>query len=320
MQDDVADAWRLFLFNWVAIALMSAAFALGVGLAGFTVELSGLLFSLGFVAVYAGFAHANARAPARRDPQVMFVLGGTAQIVMITVVMAPLTYVAAAANFPLKDGNLLAIDRALGFNWAAYVAYVNERPLLAMWLSYGYSMIRWPLFAIPVVLAAACRYQRVAEFTLAFGLALAATTIVSALVPAIGVYQQIGLDPDTLTNLAPRAYLDQVRDLAPVRDGSLRYLDLFALAGIVTFPSFHAGSALLYAWALWPVRWIRPIAVLANVMMLAATPIDGGHYFIDLAAGLAVAVLAIAAARWCGRQLAARNATGDIRGTLASAE
>ena len=36
----------------------------------------------------------------RRDPQVMFVLGGTAQIVLITAIMAPLTYVAAVDEFP----------------------------------------------------------------------------------------------------------------------------------------------------------------------------------------------------------------------------
>jgi hypothetical protein len=319
MRDDVAGAWRLFLFNWIAIAVIGAVFAFSVVVAGFTIELSGLFFSLGFVAVYAGFAHANARSPERRDPQVMFALGGTAQIVMITVVLAPLTYVAAAANFPLQDANLLAVDRALDLDWEAYVAYVNERPLLATWLSYGYSMIRWPLFAIPVVLAAAYQHHRLVEFTLAFGLALTVTTFVSALVPAIGVYQQIGLDPATLASLDPRAYLDQVRDLAPVRAGTLRHLDLFGLAGIVTFPSFHAASALLYAWALWPVRWIRPIAVLANVMMLAATPIDGGHYFIDLAAGLAVAVLAIIAARWCGRRLAAGGTTDDSREAFAPA-
>ena len=144
----------------------------------------------------------------------MFVLGSTAQIVLVTVVMSPLTYVAAAANFPLQDGNLLAIDRALGLDWVGYVAFVNDHPLLASWLSYGYTMIRWPIFAIPVVLAAGHRYRRIQEFTLAFALALIATTIVSALVPAIGVYQQIGLDPASLKSLDPRAYLDQVRDLA----------------------------------------------------------------------------------------------------------
>ena len=61
-------------------------------------------------------------SPKRRDPQVMFVLGGTAQIVLITAVMTPLTYVAASANLPMQDANLLAIDRALGFDWAPMCA------------------------------------------------------------------------------------------------------------------------------------------------------------------------------------------------------
>jgi len=296
-EHDVAVGWRRFQRNWIAIGMMSAALALSVALTEFSIEPWGLEFSLGFVALYAGFAYVNAHSRTRRDPQVIFVLGSIAQIVLVTVVMPPLTYVAAAANFPLRDAELMAVDRALGLDWAAYVAFVNDHPLLSGWLTYGYAMIRWPLFAIPVILTAAGRYCRLQDFTLAFALALIATTIVSALVPAIGVYQQIGLDPSHLENLDAQAYLDQVRDLAPVRDGALRHLDLFGLAGIVTFPSFHAASALLYGWALWPVRWIRPFAVLVNLAMLAATPIAGGHYFVDLLAGVAVALAAIVVAR-----------------------
>jgi hypothetical protein len=310
-EQDVAVGWQRFQRNWIAIGLMSAALALSLALTSFSIELSGLALSLGFAAVYAGFAYANAYSKSRRDPQVMFALGSTAQIVLVTVVMSPLTYVAAAANFPLRDAELLALDRALGLDWAAYVAFVNDHPLLSAWLSYGYTMIRWPLFAIPVILTAARRYCRLQDFTLAFGLALVATTIVSALVPAIGVYQEIGLDPSHLQNLNPQAYLAQVRDLAPVRAGTLRHLDLFGLAGIVTFPSFHAASAVLYAWALWPVRWIRPIAVVANGAMLASTPIDGGHYFSDLAAGIAVALVSIAVARRLGWEPSRSRVAGD---------
>jgi hypothetical protein len=289
--------------------LLGVGFTLGVAIAGFSINLADLLFSLGFVAIYAAFAHANARSPRRRDPQVMFVLGATAQIVLITVIMAPLTYVAAALNLPLQDANLLAIDRMLGLDWRGYVLFVDAHPALAAGLGYAYTMIRWPIFAIPVLLAAIHRYRRLEEFTLAFALALVVTTVISALVPAIGMYQDIGLDPAALSNIEPRAYLAQVRDLAPVRDGALRHLNLFALAGIVTFPSFHAASAVLYAWALWPVRWMRPVALLANGAMLASTPIDGGHYFIDLIAGIIVAVIAIfAARRVCSRLLAGLQA------------
>jgi PAP2 superfamily len=308
--DDAEAAWRFLLFNWIFIGAMGATLGLSLMVTDFSIERLGLLIAIGYVGLYAGFAHANARSPKRRDPQVMFVLGGTAQITLITAIMTPLTYVAASANLPMQDANLLALDRVMGLDWAAYVRFVDDHPTLAIWLSYGYTMIRWPIFAIPVVLAAKRRFVRIEEFTFAFGLALIATTIISALVPAIGAFQQIGLDPASVKNLNVGAYLDQLRDLPPTREGVLRHLQLLGLGGIVTFPSFHAASAVLYAWALWPAKWIRPIVVLAFGAMLAATPINGGHYFIDIAAGVAVAVLAIVAARAVGA-IVARWKAGD---------
>ncbi len=307
MPDEIEAAWRYLLFNWIVVGALALTLAFSLLVTDFSIAPLGLLIAIGYVGIYAGFAHANARSPRRRDPQVVFVLGSTAQIVLITAVMAPMTYVAAATNFPMQDSALLAADRALGFDWAAYVHFVDGRPGLASWLNVGYGMIGWPLFAIPVVLAARHRYRRIEEFTFAFGIALATTTIISALVPAIGVYQQIGLDPGSLKNINPAAYLDQLRDLPPTREGVLRHLELLGLGGIVTFPSFHAASAVLFAWALWAVRWLRPLALLVNGAMLAATPLNGGHYFIDIIADVAIAALAIVAARRIGQIIAHRQ-------------
>lgn len=304
---DVERAWHYFQINWVPIALMGVALSASLALTDFRIGLAGALVTATFVAVYAGFAYANARSPVRRDPQVMFCLGSTAQIVLITALMTPLTYVAGAMSFPLQDANLLAIDRAMGIDWVAYVNYVNERPLLATWLGYGYTMIRWPIFAIPAVLAAVYRFERLQEFMFAFSIALIVTTAISIFVPAIGAYQHIGIDPASLQNLDLRAYTDFLRDFVPVRDGGLRTLELLNLSGIVYFPSFHAGSAILYTWALWPVRWIRPFAVLANAAMIAATPVDGAHYFIDVIAGIALAVFSIVLAKALGRRLGAHD-------------
>ena len=186
----------------------------------------------------------------------------------------------------MQDANLLPPIARSGSIGLAYVRFVDDHPSLAGWLKYGYTMIRWPIFAIPVVLVANGRYQRVEEFTFAFGAALARNhDPYPALVPAIGVYQQIGLDPATLKNINPGAYLDQLHDLPPTREGVLRHLELLGLGGIVTFPSFHAASAVLYVWALWPMRWLRPLAAVGQRLMLAATPLVGGHYFIDLFGG-----------------------------------
>jgi PAP2 superfamily len=303
---EVDAAWRFLLFNWIVIGSMATVLALSLVTSNFSIGLAGFAVSVGYVGLYAGFAHANANSPSRRDPQVMFVLAGIAQIVLITAIMTPLTYIAAAIDLPMQDSNLLAVDKMLGFDWAGYVRFINARPALAALLNCGYTMIRWPIFAIPIMLAAKGRYRRIEEFTFAFGMALVVTTIISALVPAIGVYREIGIDPGSLQNIDPNAYLDQLRDLPPTRDGTLRHLDLLDLGGIVTFPSFHAASGILYSWALWPVKWARPIFIPLNALLLAATPANGGHYFIDIIAGVAIAVAAIVAARRVGRLVAER--------------
>jgi membrane-associated phospholipid phosphatase len=86
----------------------------------------------------------------------------------------------------------------------------------------------------------------------------------------------------------------------------LRVLDLFHLNGVLTFPSFHAASAILYAWGAWPIRWLRPFSLLGNGAMLLSTPIGGGHFLVDVLAGIVVATAAIYAARWIGGSLSLR--------------
>src|ERR1700716_747814 len=155
---EAAAAWRLFEINWLLLALMAAVLAVSFTLSNFSFEPAGAIVSYGFVAFYTAFAYYNVKASHRRDPQVVYVLGCTGQIVFATCILAPLSYVAAAANLPLQDANLHAVDQALGLDWLAYVAFVDKHPLLAEWLRLGYSMIQWPIFLLPVVLAAAGRY------------------------------------------------------------------------------------------------------------------------------------------------------------------
>jgi hypothetical protein len=150
---------------------------------------------------------------------------------LITALMTPLTYVAAAADLPLQDANLAALDGALGLDWRAYLAFVNDRPWLVGYLALGYMLIAWPVFGVPVLLGATRRFGRIQQFTLAFALALIATTIISTIVPAIGTYHQLGLSPSDYADITPGGYLDQLRDFPRVRDGSLRVLGISTSPG-----------------------------------------------------------------------------------------
>src|SRR4051812_6873461 len=204
-------AWRLYVVNWGVLAALAVALAIGLPLGGFSFGLVGALVSFGFIAIHAGFAYYNAKAAQRGDPQIVYVLGCPAQIIFATCLLASLSYVAAAVNLPLQDANLHAIDQALGLDWRAYLEFVSARPVLARWLTLGYTMIQWPIFFIPVLLAAAARHRRLQEFILAFTLALAATVIISAVVPAIGVFYHLGLNVADFPNINGGGYLAELR-------------------------------------------------------------------------------------------------------------
>ncbi|MHC2580233.1 membrane-associated phospholipid phosphatase [Bradyrhizobium diazoefficiens] len=230
-------------------------------------------------------------ATIRRDAALDDALVSAAQVVAFAAVGAPLSYVAASAAFPLWDSEFAVLDQRLGFDWMAWLAAMNAAPLLHRILAGAYASFAVQTTAVVLVLAAAGHALRLRIFLLSFVLTTLLTIGVSAFMPAQGVWGHLHLSAVDSPAIVP-----MTRDLPlPVffglRDGTFRHLVAEGAEGIISFPSLHAALGLLFLLALWPVRYVGWIAVLLNVAMIAATPVDGSHYFSDVAAGLAIALL-----------------------------
>lgn len=292
------EAWRLFNRNWVLLGLLASTLVLCLALTDFSIRVDNHLITLiGLAALFTAVTYCTF---GRVDPRIPFILGALAQLELLSLLMEPLTYIAAATNLPMQDGNLASLDRILGLDWVAYFNFIYNRPALIPYAYLGYAMILWPIFVIPIVLGIVREYRRLQQFILACALTLIATTLIFVAVPALGTYYEYGIAPDPAIFKAG-AYLMQLHDLPLVRDGSLRALNVTQLAGIITFPSFHAAAAILCLWAIWCIWWLRPWALIANIGMLLVTPMVGGHYFVDVFARVGLAILAIATAHKTGR-------------------
>ncbi|WGD51729.1 phosphatase PAP2 family protein [Bradyrhizobium sp. CB1650] len=295
---DARTAWQLFHVNWFPIAAMGGLLALGLSVGGLRLEPVAWGVTLAIAAVLLAITYLHRMMKAElADPKLVFSLGTIGQVILTCAIVGPLSYVAGKMGWPLQDHALLAIDRALGMDPEPIARYVNDHPWLADVLSRCYGLIKWPLLGVPVVLALTARYVRLQLFMLAMSLALAVTIAISAVIPAIGTYYGLQLPAAHFPDINTAIYAGQLRDMLALRDGSLRELELFKLSGIVSFPSFHAASAVLYMWALWPVRGIGGIAAALNLSMIAATPVIGAHYMIDVIAGIALAAASIWAAK-----------------------
>ena len=96
-----------------------------------------------------------------------------------------------------------------------------------------------------------------------------------------------------------------------LRDGTYRQVMAIGSEGIITFPSLHAALAVILIAAFWPLPIARWLGAGVNSLMLAATPIDGSHYLIDVLAGTALAILCLAAARLLVARMTAPPETAE---------
>lgn len=202
----------------------------------------------------------------------------------------------AGAAFPLVDGDLYAIDRALGFDWAAMLHWFGDYPALVRLTGFSYDQAGPQVGVIFLALLLACQNVRLMKFVTAQFLALVIVHSVAIFLPAVGAYGYLGLTGADHPGMVLTSEGHTVAQVMQLRTGELFDLARAPMMGLITFPSFHTVMALHSAWALWPVRALRWPAVTFNILVWVGTLLHGSHHLIDTIAGAVVAVLCIYAA------------------------
>jgi membrane-associated phospholipid phosphatase len=293
---------RLLTINWCVVSAAAAALVLVLARTDFVLRASApiVIIMAGLASTLAPLSFALLWRGSARWPNLSHAANVLSQLIAASMLIAPLTYMAASLNYPLQDRNLFAIDQFMGLDWRSYLNTVDQYGFGSIY-NFGYRTFSWQPLLVPIFLCLSGKAARAYEFSLAFVLTVMATVVISAFLPATGAYTFLGLSPADYPHLHPVADFDHMRHLPLLREGKMRVLEIGQLTGIVTFPSFHAAGAILYLWAWWAIRWMRAIVLVCNALLLLSTPIDGGHYFIDVIAGAALAVLFILAVRRLSR-------------------
>lgn len=287
---DGAGAARAERVSWWLVGLGAVALGAIAGPAGFSIDLLDLLPVFGFALVLGPIAIALRGRGWRRVAS----LGSAVALTAIAAGIAMLTSVVLArSGLPLRDAELLAIDRAIGFDTLALVDRMPRWPLSTLALNYAYASMHYQLLAALVLLALAGNERRLQLFVLAWLVALWGTVALFPLVPALGWYLHLGVTREMVPQvLVPAAWL-YVDVLDGARSGTLTVLGRGSLDGVITFPSFHAAAAVLLAWAFRPLPVLGWCALGLNGVMLASTVVIGGHYIVDVVAGSLVAAASL---------------------------
>lgn len=191
-----------------------------------------------------------------------------------------LTYLAEALDLAYQDRPFHMADAFLGFDWAAWHAFVTGHPWFFDLQSISYNSSTFQPFLLIPIMVWLMPKGRNAELLAAILLALAVTILIAATCPAQGPAHYAGI----VTNLD--TLLPAIRGHS---DAPLPY------NGIVCFPSFHTVMGILFTWASRGRWWLFGLFAANNLIMVLATLVVGDHYLIDVFGGAIVAFCAIRA-------------------------
>jgi len=266
----------------------------------FRLHWNSLLLPGAFVAVLAAAAFVYRHR--RPDEKIVAMVVALQQLVLFTCLGILLSYMVAARGGAYWDARFQAWDSTLGLDWRAYLDFVDARPLLGRVYSLAYASLMPQMIAVILALGFAGRLLALRTVALAAIISGTATILLSGVMPGVANFVYLGLGPQDYPNLHPAAAFVHVGDLTALRDGTLRTVSLESMQGIITFPSYHAALATVFAWGFWrSPGWVRWPGLALAALTLLSTPIDGGHYFVDTFAGIALGALGLAAAPFLAR-------------------
>jgi hypothetical protein len=219
---------------------------------------------------------------------------------VIAVVGTPLTYLAARADFPLRDGLFRSLDLALGFDGLKWVAMVNGHPWLHAVLAIAYGSMGLQVLFCCVLFALTRELWRFREMFWLAWLGLLITCLISAFLPAAGITARYAVqDP------AWRAHLTILRSGHPI------LAEIGGMKGIVFFPSYHAELAIIFAYVNRNAGLLSWFMLGLNALMMVSALSEGDHYLVDVIAGILVTTGLILLLRYSG--LAAEPSSDDAR-------
>jgi hypothetical protein len=237
-----------------------------------------------------------------RDEGIAATCFALSQLLLFSNCIALLNYLGLALHRPLNDAFLAQTDSALGLDWWAYVVWLKSNPFVAQATTMAYNSSLIQFVVAILLLGFTRRFERLDQLSLAFMIGAIITVGAWCLFPSFGAlplhYAQGMAQPSFFLAMSKQEALG----LLALHSGPVPPLRFDQLTGLIGCPSFHTVIAILTVHGLRRVAWAGPVAAAVSIPVFLSIPADGGHHFIDIAAGVVVAAASIALANLALRQ------------------
>lgn len=233
----------------------------------------------------------------RQEPLIADLVGTLAVNLCASCMIGVLALAGLAVNAPLVDGALIRADAMLGLDARASVETVSRLTVLHTPLAFAYQFSVVLLVFVPLILVILRRAEAAWRFCAMIAISGLTCALLSIPLPAIGAFSGLQISETVVARLPEGSGLYHISTFNAYRSGLIRNIRLSELNGVITFPSFHAAFACATAHVLMPYQYLRAPILIWTATVMASTIVIGGHYFVDVFAGIAL----FAAIAWITR-------------------
>jgi hypothetical protein len=194
-------------------------------------------------------------------------------------------------SMPWSDELLIIWSDVLGLDWVSYAKWFLAHEQLAYMARICYRRVEIPLVIIYVIFCVLKKHGIQGGYVVSVALTAIACTVISAFFPAKAAIHTIA--PVELARSLPSGLgTYQIGFIEALQNRFHHTLHPAALPGLSTFPSFHTALGVLIIFWGWRANWaVGAVCTVYSLLMIAAIPVFGGHYFIDLVFGALIALL-----------------------------
>jgi len=266
---------------WVATFVIFVADVLWGVIGGWKVQLDGILIHL---FILASLLSVLSIRRFRQEPRVSHTIRLMTLLILFSNASAVLSYLIVSTNAPLIDSALSSWDKAMGFDWRSLLAWMQNHLLLRHLLQFAYASLLPQIIFMGLFLGFTARFAKLVTFIELLVATCLSTVLLSGIFPAAGAWKFYGMGSDVNAQM--------VSHFGPLRDGTLRTINLLDMQGLISIPSYHTVLAILIASSMWRTPFAY-LFLFLDMATIISTPIEGGHYLVDIFAGALLAVSAI---------------------------
>lgn len=228
-----------------------------------------------------------------RSQRIGAAMTGTGILIFFTMALSIFNYLLMPTTRPPIDELIVEIDALFGYHWPDVIHFAAENPVLNTIIKFAY-LSTMPQLAILVIILGLSGRVRVLHVLLV-GITITATLAVIfwGLYPTHGAKSLFTLPAEIERAADPVVTTAYGQDLLRLAREGPGYITPDDIKGLIAFPSYHAVLSFLALYAAWSIRWLFPIYLVVNILIIPGTVMHGGHHLMDAPGGLVLFLIGI---------------------------